>query len=91
MNIIGLDISKDTIDATLHKTNGSIHYIKFKNNDDGLKQFRLWIKGNRIRKVYIGMEATGIYYEKAADMLSSYYTVYVINPLKIKDYGKKQV
>ncbi|CWO42342.1 invertase related gene 7%2C phage associated protein [Neisseria meningitidis] len=87
MNIIGLDISKDTIDATLHKTNGSIHYIKFKNNDDGLKQFRLWIKGNRIRKAYIGMEATGIYYEKAADMLSSYYTVYVINPLKIKDYG----
>lgn len=90
MNIIGLDISKDTIDATLHKTNGSIHYIKFKNNDDGLKQFRLWIKGNRIRKVYIGMEATGIYYEKAADMLSSYYTVYIINPLKIKDYGKSR-
>ncbi|RQK89626.1 IS110-like element ISNgo3 family transposase [Neisseria meningitidis] len=90
MNIIGLDISKDTIDATLHKTNGSIHYIKFKNNDDGLKQFRLWIKGNRIRKVYIGMETTGIYYEKAADMLSSYYTVYVINPLKIKDYGKSR-
>ncbi|ENW5773637.1 IS110-like element ISNgo3 family transposase, partial [Neisseria gonorrhoeae] len=90
MNIIGPDISKDTIDATLHKTNGSIHYIKFKNNDDGLKQFRLWIKGNRIRKVYIGMEATGIYYEKAADMLSSYYTVYVINPLKIKDYGKSR-
>ncbi|HEZ1611426.1 TPA: IS110-like element ISNgo3 family transposase [Neisseria meningitidis] len=90
MNIIGLDISKDTIDATLHKTNGSIHYIKFKNNDDGLKQFRLWIKGNRIRKAYIGMEATGIYYEKAADMLSSYYTVYVINHLKIKDYGKSR-
>ncbi|HFC8925014.1 TPA: IS110-like element ISNgo3 family transposase [Neisseria meningitidis] len=90
MNIIGLDISKDTIDATLHKTNGSIHYIKFKNNDDGLKQFRLWIKGNRIRKAYIGMEATGIYYEKAADMLSSYYTVYVINPLKIKNYGKSR-
>lgn len=90
MNIIGLDISKDTIDATLHKTNGSIHYIKFKNNDDGLKQFRLWIKGNKIRKAYIGMEATGIYYEKAADMLSSYYTVYVINPLKIKDYGKSR-
>ncbi|HEZ1700575.1 IS110-like element ISNgo3 family transposase [Neisseria meningitidis] len=90
MNIIGLDISKNTIDATLHKTNGSIHYIKFKNNDDGLKQFRLWIKGNRIRKAYIGMEATGIYYEKAADMLSSYYTVYVINPLKIKDYGKSR-
>ncbi|ANX54778.1 transposase [Neisseria meningitidis] len=53
-------------------------------------RIRLWIKGNRIRKAYIGMEATGIYYEKAADMLSSYYTVYVINPLKIKDYGKSR-
>ncbi len=88
MNIIGLVISDDTIDATLHKTDCSIHYIRFKNNDAGLKQFRLWINGNRIRKVYIGMEATGICYEKAADMLSSYYTVYVINPFNISDYGK---
>lgn len=47
-------------------------------------------KGKQNQKSLYRMEATGIYYEKAADMLSSYYTVYVINPLKIKDYGKSR-
>ena len=36
------------------------------------------------------MEATGIYYEKASEYLSALYTVYVINPLKIKEYAKSQ-
>lgn len=36
------------------------------------------------------MEATGIYYEQAAEYLSALYTVYVINPLKIKEYAKSQ-
>ena len=36
------------------------------------------------------MEATGIYYEAAAEYLSRYHMVYVINPLKIKDYAKSQ-
>ncbi|KZC79288.1 pilin inverting protein PivNM-1B [Neisseria flavescens] len=36
------------------------------------------------------MEATGIYYEQAAEYLSAFYTVYVINPLKIKEYAKSQ-
>ena len=36
------------------------------------------------------MEATGIYYEEAADYFSAIYQVFVINPLKIKDYSKSQ-
>ncbi|KZC79982.1 pilin inverting protein PivNM-1B [Neisseria flavescens] len=36
------------------------------------------------------MEATGIYYEQAAEYLNALYTVYVINPLKIKEYAKSQ-
>ncbi|SPY04059.1 invertase related gene 7, phage associated protein [Neisseria meningitidis] len=36
------------------------------------------------------MEATGIYYEQVAEYLSALYTVYVINPLKIKEYAKSQ-
>ena len=34
------------------------------------------------------MEATGIYYETIANYLSQKYDVIVINPLKIKEYGK---
>lgn len=90
MNVIGLDVSKDTIDATLITTKGSKDYIKISNNIQGFENLINWIKTKRIRKIAISMEATGIYYEQAAEYLSVLYTVYVINPLKIKEYAKSQ-
>ena len=90
MNVIGLDVSKDTIDATLITTKGSKDYIKISNSTDGFENLINWIKTKRIRKIAISMEATGIYYEPAAEYLSALYTVYVINPLKIKEYAKSQ-
>ena len=90
MNTIGLDISQKTIDATLHKTDGSTYHTKVGNNREGLKALEDWIKAKKVRKCVIGMEATGIYYEAAAEQLSETHNVYVINPLKIKDYGKSQ-
>ena len=35
------------------------------------------------------MEATGIYYENAANYFVEYYDVYVVNPLKIKRHAQK--
>ena len=90
MNVIGLDVSKDTIDATLITTKGSKDYIKISNNNEGFENLINWIKTKRIRKIAISMEATGIYYEQAAEYLNALYTVYVINPLKIKEYAKSQ-
>ena len=90
MNVIGLDVSKDTIDATLITTKGSTEYIKISNNTEGFENLINWIKTKRIRKIAISMEATGIYYEQAAEYLSALYTIFVINPLKIKEYAKSQ-
>ena len=90
MNVIGLDVSKDTIDATLITTKGSKEYIKISNNTEGFENLINWIKTKRIRKIAISMEATGIYYEQAAEYLSVLYTIFVINPLKIKEYAKSQ-
>lgn len=90
MNVIGLDVSKDTMDATLITTKGSKDYIKISNNTEGFENLINWIKTKRIRKIAISMEATGIYYEQAAEYLNALYTVYVINPLKIKEYAKSQ-
>lgn len=90
MNVIGLDVSKDTIDATLITTKGSKDYIKISNNTEGFENLINWIKTKRIRKIAISMEATGIYYEQAAEYLSALYTIFVINPLKIKEYAKSQ-
>ena len=90
MNTIGLDISQKTIDATLKKGDGSAYHTKISNDSEGFQKLKAWIKTNRVRKTVIGMEATGIYYEAAADALSETYTVYVINPLKIKNYAESQ-
>lgn len=90
MNTIGLDISQKTIDATLKKSDGSAYHIKISNDSEGFQKLKAWIKTNRVRKTVIGMEATGIYYEAAADALSETHTVYVINPLKIKNYAESQ-
>lgn len=90
MNVIGLDVSKDTIDATLITTKGSKDYIKISNSTEGFENLINWIKTKRIRKIAISMEATGIYYEQAAEYLSALYTIFVINPLKIKEYAKSQ-
>ncbi|WP_249967807.1 transposase, partial [Neisseria sp. HMSC071A01] len=71
MNVIGLDVSKDTIDATLITTKGSKDYIKISNNNEGFENLINWIKTKRIRKIAISMEATGIYYEQAAEYLNA--------------------
>ena len=90
MNGIGLDISKNTMDVTLITAKGEMDYIKIGNSHEGFEKLIGWIKTKRVRKIAISMEATGIYYEQAAEYLSAVYTVYVINPFKIKDYAKSQ-
>lgn len=91
MNTIGLDISQKTIDVALNKIDGTINYLKVVNDKDGFNQIENWLKINRIKKVIIAMEATGIYYESAASELSRKYSIYVINPLKIKEYAKSRL
>ena len=93
MNIIGFDVSKDTLDCCLlkssAKTDDVLPHIKQENGIKGFEQIRQWIKQHKIRKVAIVMEATGIYYEAAANYFAQYYTVYVVNPLKIKKHAEK--
>ena len=93
MNIIGFDVSKDTLDCCLlkssAKTDDALPHIKQENGITGFEQIRQWIKQHRIRKVAIVMEATGIDYEAAANYFAQYYTVCVVNPLKIKKHAEK--
>ena len=93
MNIIGFDVSKDTLDCCLlkssAKTDDALPHIKQENGIKGFEQIRQWIKQHKIRKVAIVMEATGIYYEAAANYFAQYYTVYVVNPLKIKKHAEQ--
>lgn len=47
-----------------------------------------WFGECNIHNPHICMEATGSYYELAADYLSDHYCVSVENPFKIKKYGE---
>ncbi|UOP04472.1 IS110 family transposase [Conchiformibius kuhniae] len=87
MTVIGLDISQHTIDCFIkhHEKTG---VLQIENNRTGFIKLREWLKTHKIRKPLIAMEATGVYYEAVAAYLSAYYSVSVINPLKIKNYGK---
>lgn len=87
MNVIGLDISKSSIDCCIITSKGQTHF-KTTNDISGCLNILKTVKRFKIRKISAAMEATGIYYETAAKYLSAHYPVYVINPKRIKDYGK---
>lgn len=89
LNVIGLDIAKLTVECRLDGRRVQSGF-SMENNIAGCLKAHQWIKANGIRKAVVCMEATGIYYRTAADYFSRYYDVYVVNPLKIKEYAKAQ-
>ena len=88
-NAVGLDISKLTFDATAIVGNAE-YSAKFGNNSKGLDQFSDWLKSLGCGDLHICMEATGNYYEEVADYFAEYYSVYVVNPLKISKYAESR-
>ena len=87
---VGLDISKKTIDAAYMPAESQITSAVFTNDADGIQSLKQWLAEFGQSELHICMEATGNYYEAAADALSTDYAVYVVNPLKIKCYAKKR-
>ena len=88
-NAVGLDISKLTFDAFAIVGNAE-YSAKFGNNSKGLDQFSDWLKSLGCDDLHICMEATGNYYEEVADYFAEYYSVYVVNPLKISKYAESR-
>ena len=85
---LGLDISKDTIDACLIDHRGQ-HAKKFPNNKKGFAQIERWLVNRKAKAVHVCMEATGSYYEGVAESLSdSGFLVSVVNPRQIKSYAE---
>lgn len=86
-NAAGLDISKDTIDAAV-VIGDSVQTKKYSNDETGIKQLESWLQ--TFEDLPVCMEATGNYYEAAADYLAERRTVYVVNPLKISKYAESR-
>jgi len=85
---LGLDISKETIDACL-LDDGNEHVKKVSNNAKGIAQLQRWLENRKAKNVHVCMEATGSYFEVAAETLSdSGYRVSVVNPRQIKSFSE---
>ena len=89
--ILGLDISKDTIDAHL-MADANIPPKKVANNAKGFAQLKSWLKNRKVRDVHVCMEATGSYFEAVAESFADDdFTVSVVNPAQIKAFAQSQL
>ena len=86
-SIVGIDVSKHTLDIVLLYEQRSKH-LKVANTPSGFQTLQTWLSKHDCQSVHACMEATGQYGFAAAEFLYSRgYQVSVINPARIKAYG----
>jgi transposase len=91
MAILGIDVSKKTLDVTL-KTARSDHHRQVSNDPAGFKQLKGWLRQRRIKTLHVCLEATNIYWEAVAeDLVEQGYQVSVVNPARIKGFALSQL
>jgi transposase len=89
--VLGIDVSKKTLDAALIFDNRTLSK-QFKNTSDGHKSLAAWLASLEIAQVHACLEATGTYSEAAALFLHERgHLVSVVNPLRIKGYAQSNM
>ena len=90
-NIIGIDVSKETLDVVLVHEKGQKHKL-FSNDTTGYNQLHQWLISLRIEQAHACLEATGQYGDGIADYLyEKGHLVSVTNPARIKYYGESKL
>jgi transposase len=87
--ILGIDVSKESLDACLiHTSDGSLYHQKFNNNMQGFQKMKLWLKsyGCELESdILVCMEHTGLYTRRLVHyLLSRQVAVWLETPLQIK-------
>jgi transposase len=93
--ILGIDISKLSMDVTLLKGeagNWQRLHKRFANNEQGIQQLLAWLVSQEVVGLQVCMEATNVYWEKVAEALhQADYGVSVVNPRRIKGFAMSQM
>ena len=88
--ILGIDVSKKTLDAALIFNNKTLSK-QFKNSLGGFKLLAAWLASLRITEVHACLEATGSYSEAVALFLHNQgHRISIVNPLRIKGYAQSR-
>lgn len=89
---LGIDVSKSKLDSALRLPNGKFHCKVVANSAQGHADLVAWLARHGAVDVHVCMEATGVYWENAAQSLSAQgFTISVVNPAQIKAYGASRL
>lgn len=90
-SVVGIDVSKDTLDVVL-LGEGRNHHAIMENNEAGFMEIHKWLRKHRARELHVCLEATGQYSTPIAEYLfAKNHQVSVVNPLRIKAYGQSRL
>lgn len=89
---LGIDVAKAKLDCALCLPTGKFRAKVIPNTTEGFAQLLTWLTTHHALKPHVCMEATGSYWEEAAQFLATAgLTVSVVNPAQIKAYGSSRL
>ena len=89
--VLGIDIAKQSYQVTLRVGN-KIQRHTFSNQAEQFHELRVWLAQQEVKRCHVCMEATNRYWEELANYLYAQgHTVSVVNPARIRDYGKSKL
>jgi transposase len=89
---LGIDISKGSFDVALLKERNRVKRTQFDNTAAGFAQLSEWLESQDSEQVHACMEATNTYGHALARYLYHQgHQVSIVNPARIKGYGKSQL
>jgi len=91
-SVLGLDVSKRTLDAVLLHEGQQMGYARFGNDAEAYQELSAWLVDRGAGTVHACLEATGQYGEGVAEFLfAAGHQVSVVNPARIKAYGQSKL
>jgi transposase len=89
---LGIDVAKAKLDCSLRLENGKSRAKVVENTAAGFAKLKEWLSKLTSEPVHACMEATGVYWEAAAEFLADEgHCVSVVNPAQIKAFGQSQL
>lgn len=90
---LGIDVAKAKLDCALRLPDGKLRHKVFPNTAAGFAMLQSWLDRQGAHSVHACMEATGTYWEAAAEFLAraQAVTVSVVNPAQIKAFGASRL
>lgn len=87
---LGIDVSKARLDCSL-LSGGKYRSKAVRNDEAGLTELHAWLGRNGVDQVHVCMEATGTYWELAAErLMQAAHRVSVVNPALVKAFAQSE-